>query len=174
MGVLIKYMVNKEIKEKKSKFNVIDLIIILFIILAAVGIFMRYNLADQINLNAQGDTFEVEFEIRDIQEASQRYFRPGVSFYITIESIKIGEITEILDVRNPAIWNSEDWHGNIIKTERPGRIDVIGVFTAKGRTTKDGYMLNGNSFVAPGKEFLVHTGEIEGNIRIRSVKKVTG
>lgn len=163
-------MVNKE---KKAKFNIIDLIIALFIILAVFGIFMRYNLADEINFNAYGETFEIEFLIGDIQEASQDYLVAGEKFYINIESLEIGEIKEILDVRNPAPIYVEDWHGNIGKSELPGRIEVIGVMTSKGRTTKDGdVMINGNSFVGPNKEFLVHTGKWEGLIRVLSVTKV--
>jgi len=160
-------------KEKKSGFNIIDLIIILFIILAVVGIFMRYNLADQINLNANGETFEIEFQIWDIQEASQQYLTEGKSFYMTIEHIKIGEITTILDVR-PAIHYSEGLRGDISKTERPGRIDITGIMTGTGRTTKEGHMINGNTFVAPNKELYVHTGEWEGVIRVISVTKVGG
>ena len=164
---------NKE-KEKKFAFNIIDLIIVLFIILAGVGIFMRYNLADTINLNAHGDTFEIEFITGEsIQEASQKYFRAGVKFYMTNESIEFGEMTaDPLDVRNPAIWYSQDLHGNIIKTELPGRIDVIGVVTCTGRTTKDGFMINGNMFVAPNKEIYIYTNEWEGYIRILNVTKI--
>ena len=166
-------MVNKDNKEKKSKFNIIDLIIILFIVLAVFGIFMRYNLADEINFNAYGETFEIEFLIGDIQEASQDYIIAGEKFYINIESLEIGEIKDILDVRNPAPIYVEDWHGNITKSELPGRIEVIGIMTSRGRTTKDGdVMINGNSYVAPNKEYLVHTGKWEGTIRVLSVTKV--
>ncbi|MCL1859852.1 MAG: DUF4330 family protein [Oscillospiraceae bacterium] len=163
----------KEVKEreKKSGFNIIDLIIILFIILAVVGIIMRYNLADTINLNAHGETFEIEFLVLDIQEASQQYLVEGKSFYMTTESIKIGEITTILDIR-PAVHYSEGLRGDISKTERPGRIDVTGIMTSTGRTTKEGHMINGNTFVAPNKELYVHTGEWEGVIRVLSVKKI--
>ena len=161
-------------KEKKPGFNIIDVIIVLFIAAALAGIAMRYNLADTINLNANGETFEIEFITAwDIQEASQRYFEPGVCFYVNIDSIKIGEIKEILDVRNPALEHVVDLSGTIVETEKPGRIDVIGVMKSSGRITKDGeFMINGNQFVAPNKEFFVHTGNLEGWIRIISVKKV--
>ncbi|MCL1792936.1 MAG: DUF4330 family protein [Oscillospiraceae bacterium] len=160
-------------KEKKPRFNIIDLIIILFIAAALVGIAMRYNLADTINLNANGETFEIEFISGwAIQEASQKYFEPGVAFYINIDSVKIGEIKEILDIRNPAIDYVTDLNGNIVETELPGKIDVIGVMKSTGRITKDGeYMINGNYFVAPNKEMLIHTGYLEGWVRIISIKK---
>ena len=166
-------MNNRE-KEKKAKLNVIDLLIILFIIAALVGIAMRYNLADTININAGEEIFDIEFISGwNMQEASQQYFEPGVPFYINIDSIKIGEIKEILDIRNPALQHIEDLHGNIIETEVPGRIDVIGIMRSTGRITKDGeFMINGNQFVAPNKEFLVHSGSLEVWIRIISVTKV--
>jgi len=164
---------NKDIKEKKAGFNIIDLIIIFFVILAAVGIVWRYNLTDNIYLNATGDTFEIEFvTAADIQEASQDYLKPGVKFYINIESTEIGTIKEILEIRNPAVGYEGDVHGNVGKSDLPGRIDVRGIMISRGRTTKEGFMINGNSFVAPGKEYLIHTGELEVNIRVISVKKI--
>ena len=165
---------NKESKEKKARFNIIDLLIILFIILAAFGIVMRYNLADDIYFNAYGETFEIEFLIGDIQEASQDYLQAGETFYINVESLEIGTIKEILDVRNPAPGYDKDVNGNILKTELPGRIEITGIMISKGRTTKDGdVMINGNSFVGPNREFLVHTGKWEGMIRIMNVTKVS-
>jgi len=163
-------------KEKKPGFrlNVIDLVIVLFVVAALAGIAVRYNLADKINLNATGEIFEIEFESGwNMQEASQQYFEPGVSFYINIDSVKIGEIKEIIDIRNPAFEYIVDLHGDIVKSDVPGRIDVIGVMRSTGRITKDGdFMINGNQFVAPNKEFLVHTSHIEVWIRIRKVTKV--
>jgi len=163
-------MINKEIK---PKFNIIDLLIILFVILTIAGIFWRFNLADEINFNATGDIFEIEFVTAShIQEASQEYFAPGEKFYINIDSLEIGEIIEILDIRNPADWWDTVINGVIIKTEQPGRIDVRGIMRSKGRVTPDGdVLLSGNIHAAPNKEFLAHTGMWEGYIRIVNIVK---
>ena len=166
-------MVNKEIKEKKAGFNIIDLIIIIFIVLAAFGIIMRYNLADEIYFNAYGETFEIEFLVGDIQEASQDYIKKGEKFYINTESLELGTIEEILEIRNPAPGYVENWHGDIGKSELPGRIEIVGIMTCRGRTTKDGeVMINGLSFVATNQDFFVHTGKWEGSIRVMNVTKV--
>jgi len=164
-------MVNKA---KKTKFNLIDFIIILFVVMAAVGIIWRFNLADEINFNATGDIFEIEFVTAGhIQEASQNYLLAGEKFYILFDSIEIGEITEILDIRNPAEVYVQDLNGNINKSEQPGRIDVRGVMRSRGRINRNGeYMLNGNTNIASNKEFFVHTGKWEGIIKIISVTKV--
>jgi len=169
-------MVNKEIKEKKSRINILDIIIILFVILAGVGIVIRFNLANEIILKSNMDTFEIKFVTEShIQEASMQYFRETVPLFINIENLKIGEITQIIDNGNSADFYSEDLHGNIVKTDLPGRIDVIGMMTSTGKITKDNeYMINGNVFVSPNVQFFVHTGEIEVYIRVISVEKISG
>jgi len=163
-------------KEKKPgiRFNVMDLAIILFVAAALVGIAIRYNVADTITVNANNEIFDIEFESGwNMQEASQKYFEPGVSFYINIDSVKVGEIKEIIDIRNPAIQYIETSDGKIVESEVPGRIDVKGVMRSTGRITKEGnFMINGNLYVAPNKELLVHTGYIEVWIRITKVTKV--
>ncbi|MCL2096145.1 MAG: DUF4330 domain-containing protein [Oscillospiraceae bacterium] len=162
----------KDNKTKKTRFGIVDLIIILFVILAAAGILMRLNLAEEITLGANMETYEIEFIIGDIQEASQDFLTVGEKFHVDSASIEIGVITEILDIRNPAPIYVTDRNGNIIKSESPGRIEIIGVMESSGRTTKDGsHMINGNIFVAANKEFFVHTGKIEGMIRVLKVTK---
>ena len=167
----------KEIKERQDRqdrkigFNIIDVLIILFVILAVVGIFLRYNLADQIYLNARGEEFEVEFSITNIQEASQIYLQKGESFYLRRDDSKLGEIKEILDVRE-AIDYLESIPGGLVRSELPGRIDVTGVMTCYGRTTREGYMINGNTFTAHNKLFEVHTGKLLVDIVITDIKKV--
>ena len=152
----------------------VDVVIALFVVAAIVGIAIRFNLTDTIILNSEMDTFEIEFITEwDIQKASQQYFEPGVIFYVDTNSVKLGEIIDILDVRDPAFHEFVNVNGEIVKSERPGRIDVIGLMKCAGRITKEGnYMINGNVFVAPSKTFLVHTGYLEGTIRVISVKKV--
>ena len=163
----------KENKVKKSRFNIVDLIIVLFIILAAAGIFMRFNLAEEIGLRALGETYEIEFLIGDIQEASQDFLIPGERFHIDAASIEIGVIKDILDIRNPAPAYVTDINGNVVKSELPGRIEIIGVMESKGRTNKEGNrMINGNIFVGENSLFFVHTGKWEGTIRVMNVKKV--
>jgi hypothetical protein len=158
-------------RPKKSKFNLIDFSIILIIIFIIIGVFYRYDLAKNINFQANQDKFEIEFIIEDIQEASQKFLTAGTSFYITISSIKIGEIKEILDIRPAAIFvqTQDDDSADIVKSEKPIRIDVTGVLTCYGRKVDTGYMINGSIYCAAGKEFLIHTGPYETTITVLSM-----
>ena len=161
-------------KPKRFRFNIIDVSIILVIIFIFIGIFLRYDLAKNINFQANQDKFELEFIIEDIQEYSQNYLTAGESFYVTISSIKIGDIKEILDIRPAEIFvkTQDNESVGIVKSERPGRIDVTGVLTCYGRKVDTGYMINGSIYCAAGKEFLIHTGPLETTITVLSMNPV--
>jgi len=161
-------------KPKKSKFNIIDITIILVIIFIVIGVFLRYDLAKNINFQANQDKFEVEFIIQNIQEASQNYLTAGESFYITTASIKIGEIKEILDIR-PAehfVQTQDGETTDMVKSELPRRIDMTGVLACSGRKVDSGFMINGNIYCAAGKEFLIHTGTVETTVTVLSINLV--
>lgn len=163
---------NSNIKEPGTRFNIMDFLILLCVLLILVGIFFRLNLASRINIGENKQKFEVEFLIQDIQEESQYLLNPGVPFFITTQDIKIGEIKEILEIRD-AVSYIEDIDGDIKRSELEGRIDVTGVFTCFGREDENGgTLINGNNFVACGKEYFVHTGGLEVNIMVLNVKKV--
>ncbi|GHV10700.1 hypothetical protein FACS1894219_00620 [Clostridia bacterium] len=154
---------------KPKRFNIIDIVILLIVIFAAAAILLRLGVVEQISLWGN-EEYELEFQINDIQEKSQDYLKPNEVFYINIDSTSIGTIKEILDIR-PAFQYNESSTGELLKSDLPGRIFVSGVLLSKGKGTKEGFMLNGNMFVAPGKEFLVHTSRLEVNITIIDVKK---
>jgi len=156
-------------ENKKLRFNVIDLVIVLFMILALVGIFFRYNMADRLNLMARGVTFEIEFLVEDIQRGTEHFLQPGERFHITLESIEIGTVWEILDVRG-AVAYVETVEGDILRSYRPERVDVTGIMRSQGRIAPDGtYMLNGNTFVAVNSNFFIHTGLREVLITVMDI-----
>lgn len=159
-------------ENKKLKLNIIDIIIVLFMILAVIGIFYRYNIADEINFNANSETFEIEFLVENVRRGTEDYLKTGEKFYINIESIEIGTVKEIIDVRD-AEWYMETSESEMVRTTLPERVDVTGVMQSKGRTTKEGnVMINGNSFVSQGTKFFIHTGKRECWITVMNVTKV--
>jgi hypothetical protein len=159
-------------ENRKFRFNIIDLIIVLFMILAVIGIIIRYDIADDINFNASGETFEIEFYVSDIRAGSEEFLQAGETFYITIDSIELGTVLRLTDVREAIVY-LETSEGDIVQSFAPGRVDVTGIMRSTGRTTREGnIMLNGQSFVAPGAHFFVHTGKRECWITIMSIERV--
>jgi hypothetical protein len=158
-------------EHKKLRFNVIDLIIVLFMILAVVGIIIRYDLADDINFGATGEEFEIEFMVMNIMRGTEDSLQAGEKFYITIESIFIGEVINIIDVRD-AVEYVEMVNGDIVRSTLPERVDVTGVMRSRGRTTREGVMLNGNIFVTTNTRHFIHTGRREAWITIMNITPV--
>ena len=160
-------------ENKKPRFNIIDIIIILIMILAVAGIIIRYDIADDINFNATGETFEIEFFVHDILKGTEEYLQAGETFYITIDSIELGTVTEILDVRDTVSY-VETVGGDIVESFLLERVDVTGIMRSTGRTTREGnVMINGNAFVAPGTNFFIHTGKRECWITVMDVRPVS-
>jgi hypothetical protein len=157
---------------KKSRFNVIDLVIVLFIILALVGIFIRFNIAEHFDFNSHGDVFEIEFYVENVLRGTERHLQPGAIFHIHIDSVPIGEVIEILDVRD-AVSYATTIQGDITRSYSIGRVDITGVMRSRGRVTSDGhFMINGNAFVTAGVQFLIHTEMREVSIMVMSVRLV--
>ena len=157
---------------KKFKFNIIDLIIILFIALALAGIIIRYDLADDINFGATGEVFEIEFMVIDILRGTEHYLQAGETFYINIDSVPIGEVIEIIDVQD-SVRYVQTSGGDVVRSSVSERVDVTGVMRSTGRTTKEGVMLNGNIFVTANARFFIHTGKRENWIMVMNVKPVS-
>ena len=156
---------------KKFKFNIIDLIIILFIILAVTGIIIRYDLADDINFGATGEEFEIEFMVMDVMRGTEDYLQAGETFYIDITSIPIGEVIDIIDVRD-SVRYVQTTEGDIVTSSVQERVDITGVMRSRGRTTREGTMINGNIFVTANTRFFIHTGKRECTIIVMNVKPV--
>ena len=152
-------------KKTMPKFNMIDVLIILVLLAALFGIALRFDLADKIGLQAQTDEAEVYLLIEDIQEASLEYFVPGENLYIELQDLLFGEITEVVDVR-PAIKYNAVFTGEIMKSEAPGRIDVVLSVRSKGRMSDEGFMINGIYYTAAGRSYLVHTNKLEVNVLV--------
>ena len=157
---------------KKFKFNIIDLIILLFVILAVAGIIIRYDLAEDIRFRATGEEFEIEFMVMNIQGGTERYLQAGERFYIRLESIEIGQVIDIIDVRE-AVRYVETIRGDIVRSSSPERVDVTGVMRSRGRTAAGGVMLNGNEFVTVNSTLFIHTGRRECWIIITDIRPVS-
>jgi len=161
---------NKDGRKPRLRFNIIDLIIILFMLLAIVGIAWRYNIADQVNFRARGATFEIEFHIASIMRGTEYSIRAGERFYVGIDSVEIGVIWEILDVRD-AVAYVEMLDGTIVRTYVPERVDVTGIMRSVGRVSPEGnYLIGGTRHVSANSTFFVHTGRRENWITVISVR----
>ena len=157
-------MMNSE--KKKFKFGLIDLAIILAVAACAVGIAIRFNVAEKFLASSDISEVEISFYLRDIAPTSASAVMVGDTVYWqndamgTIKSIEVYNAEAML----------ERFDGTVVKTENPERRDVRGIITAKGRVTKDGFMLNGSTYIAAGKSIGVKTMHVHADILITGIK----
>jgi len=144
--------------KKRLGFNIIDVLIIFIVAGICAAVAIRLDLANRVG--AAGETFEVTFMVSSIQERSAyEYLNVGDILFQHPTGTRLGVITEIVD-RRLAVHYSETNDGDIVKTFRSNRRDVVFKIEASGRITNEGHLINGVFFVGAGKEVFVRSGHL--------------
>ena len=171
---------NQEGKNKKKRLGALDICILTAVVLCVVGAAARLVFKEDSVLaqNTPLDTYMVYFTVHDIRETSSRYLYSGADFYIDDSGEYFGKLAAVPGT-TPALKIYADANGEQVEVynntddDRVARIDVEGAFLVSAIKDKDGYlMLNGNTYIAPNKEFRIRSKELLVNIRISSVVKV--
>ena len=170
---------NQEMKTKKKRLGALDICILVAALLCIVGVAARMVFRDNSVLaqNTTLDKYTVYFSISDIRSTSEKFLKDGKEFYID----ESGDYFGVL-VGDPAVTYAKklyvDMHGNAVEvvnnTDEEGlsRIDVEGAFQVSATMGEDGFlMLNGNRYIAPNQELLIHSQELFVNIQINSIVK---
>lgn len=158
-------------KTKKFKFNVIDVIVILLLIGLLAGIALRYDLAGKVGMGAKSDKVDLTFIVSNIQEESQNYIVPDLKFYYSAQNYEYGVIKEILDIR--AALSTIETDNGIFNSDLEDQIDITGTITCYGKNTKEGFMINGNTYVAAGQIITLHSANITVAVTVLSMNDYT-
>ena len=162
---------NTEKKAKaKLKPNVIDFLIVLVVIGAAIGIALRSGAMDNIAKAQKLEAAQISFLILDINDNSGNYFNVGDSFRSTAYEQDLGVIESVQFMPAEAFITTED--GRLIKTySNSGRIDVRGTLSAKGVFSEVGFLLGGTQYIAPGNTIHVQSKYMDVSITITDIVK---
>ena len=151
--------------KKRFKFGPIDIVIIILFIACVVGIILRYNISEKLQNTTDLREAEVSFLVSDISPSAADAFIIGdVAFW---EGNRLGPIKS-KDVYNAVEYNANA-DGFPVKSENLEKRDVRGVITASGKLTDDGFLLNGNMYIAAGKELKINTKNIAVTITVTGV-----
>lgn len=149
----------------KNKFNIVDFFIIAVVIACICGVVLRFNLIEKLNVGAAKDTVEISFYIHNISDYSTQALVVGDDAYNG--SVYMGKLGTIeIGKAEYYIENSE---GVLELTYDDTRYDVRGTIIGSGTMTEDGFMLNNNTYIAPGKEMLISTKNITVNVLITNL-----
>lgn len=157
--------------QKKLRLNIIDFLIIIILIGAAIGIALRAGLVERVTNQSHLEEVKISFLIQDIQETSADYFKTGDVFRAKDLDCEFGKL-ESRQIM-PAEAFVADMNGELIKTHASNnRIDVRGTVTGVGTFTNDGFLLAGINFIAPGATVHIQSADLDVSVTITGVERV--
>lgn len=170
-------MTNEKKKAKKIAFNLLDWIIVISLLLAGVGIWFRYGLAEQWQNKKNTVTACISFSISDIKETSFTggYFAEGNAvFNGDAGNNLIGHFAgEDKFGYVPAKYYQHTKTGEVvIKHSVTDRIDVVGAIISEGVMTENGFFYGGTTYIAPGQTVLLNTRDIKVSVLITDIEIV--
>lgn len=154
----------------RIRLNIIDFIVIIILIGAAVGIAFRFGLVERVKTQVSMDGASISFLVQNIQEASYSYFNIGEEFEDVTHKCSFGTLESKQEF--PAETYITDINGNIIKTYvENDRIDLRGVMSSVGKFTDEGFLLDGIHFIAPGSSINIRSSVISVWITVTDIVK---
>ncbi|MBE6688809.1 MAG: DUF4330 family protein [Ruminococcaceae bacterium] len=155
----------------KKRFNIIDVVLILTVLVIVAGVLVRSGFTGSFNEKFEEGMLEYEFIINSIKNTSEVYFEEGAKLYSQSTQKEVGEIISFHT--RPAEAYIELPTGEIVKTVIPDRMDVIGIAKVKGTTDDDGRcMLDGTTHIAAGKSIYSRLKDITFMFTVEDVKYV--
>lgn len=159
-------------KARKIKPNVIDFIILIALIGAIIGIAIRSGVVEKVTINNSLESARVTFLISGVSESTGEYFSNGDEFYSSTHNSNFGTLEQFWT--NPAEIYTADENGVLKKTPLAvDMIDVRGTMICTGVFTADGFFLGGSNFIAPNSPVTVKSADVEVNILIMDIEKVS-
>lgn len=170
-----------EAERVSVKFKALDVVIIILILTAIVGVYFRYNILDTLTGNRNLKDHIVSFEISDIQYKTENYINVGDKVYYN-NGEELGTLIEASeDAKNaliviPAIKSFvPEGENRAVEVSYPvnTRIDASGRMMCRGTYSKEnGFLLKGTDHIAAGDKISVKTDLVTVEITVTSITAV--
>ena len=154
--------------EKTSRhvrFSIVDFVILVLLLAGLIGIGARYDIASRLF----SDTVRIDAEITVLAEAisaeEAAVFTKDTVFYT--DGAIFGTLTA--STTEKTIQYLENASGTLIAQESPDRYDVSSIFTVEVIATDDGYLLNGNRYIAPGSRLVIQGKNVSVTVLVTAL-----
>lgn len=162
-------MNNENKKNTRSVFNAIDIAILLLILICAVGIYVRYERETSINAG-DGTKYTVEFVCEKVRYTTVDYISVGDDVYFGGTGKKLGTVSGTV-VSRPA---SEEIYsdGKKVTVYYPSDtvIDINGSLSVSGVMTENGFLIGGDTYIAPNSVIEISGQRVDLTVRIVSIR----
>ena len=181
-------MKNKENAGGRLRFNAIDAFIIVLVVICIAVAVLRFTIIDDVWAGAAGDKYYLTFKVESLSysqlesivalidsdntESGENwvYFQDGKTKIGNLTSIE-GQNRETLKFENSdgtitvAPYDEKEPDENVTWT-LTGKILCLGKYNEN-----NGFLLNGNQYIAPNSELLVKTAFCEFNMTVIDIEK---
>lgn len=156
--------------ETKTRFNVIDVLIILIALACVVGLVLRFGNVGGLSSTENLKAFDVYFSVSNIAYTSEDAFVQGDTVRLADSGAVLGEFAGLESIL-PAEFLARDESGNLIAVNYPEstRIDVTGRIVSHGVMSDNGYLLNGTTYIAAGTEYVVQSEHMDFVLKITNI-----
>lgn len=152
------------------RFGLIDIAILLAVLACIAAIFLRFNFSEKFRTEAQLKEAEISFLISDLHPVSAEALLVGDTYYW--DENRLGTLKSF-EISNAEAFFEND-EGLAVRTENLNRRDVRGIFTVQGKQTDEGFLLNGSTYIAPGKSIVVRSQHLQVYILVTDVSVIGG
>ena len=168
--------------KKVPRFSALDLVIILLVIVAVVGIYFRTTIIDFISNARDLKEYTVSYTIDNVRYTTPNFISVDDKVYFASSGEQFGVLTtasenmSALDTTLPSE-NFTTTTGEIIEVFYPNnetRVKAMGRLVCEGRYANDGrFLVNGSTHIAMGQYIDVKTDYVTVTIRIEDIVAVS-
>lgn len=160
------------------RFKALDVVIIVLILAAVVGVYFRYNILDTLTGNKNQKDYVVSFDITDVQYKTENYINIGDIVFLA-NGEELGTlISASEDAKNalivgPALITfvpKEENRAVEVTYPENTRINASGRMVCRGTYTEDGgFLLKGTEHLAIGEKLSVKTALVSVEITVTNI-----
>lgn len=167
----------KELRTQR-RFNLLDAVIILLVLLTLIGVWQRQNLQRLFTVEEVLEEYTVSFEIKKIRSTTVAYLDEGTAFYIEEEGERVALGTLSAQVASSAATvELRDQDGNLVSAVYPEDDyeylwDVSGTLRCEGVERDGSFLVGGKLYLAYNKTVQVETEMADLEIRITGISKI--
>lgn len=141
-------MENKKSGKLFGVFNLLDLVIILFVTAAGAALFWRLDLVKAVGAGSQDVTIEYTIRLEPVRLVTYLAVHEGDPIYDSENGTLIGTVTDV--ETTPYIKEITMADGSLVAAPDPENLTVLITGEGVGKSTGDGLMLGGNRICSPG------------------------
>ncbi len=152
-----------------GKISIIDLLIVLLVVVAVVGVYFKFFIVDKGTSAGHLDTIQYQVKtISGVRQYSADAIENGIDVFDGTNGRHMGKVikTEVTPSKD-YITKADGTHVEAIK---PDRFDVVVTIEVQGAENDYGYFANGNLEIKRGSDFKFKTRKVELETRIKDIE----